>query len=1797
MQTLDIFVSKTTSGILAGHFNRIYPVRRRGLIGLLLAFGLFLSAAATCFAATIICGTPTNISGDTDVNTSGTTLYAYARGITTASTNVNGVTFTAAAGHVTWGNVIFNANFNGDAAATYASNAVPFSGLSSAYKTVLQGGAYGGAATGTVTLNGLTWGHAYMVQIWANDSRGGALATRTETVTGSNTVTLAYDVIQTGGGVGQYTIGTFVADSTSQTFTLTSSSSVQLNAINVRDNGYVGIQASFTPSRFNLAKYQPVFTDSTNGTQTAAYLTEGFVDDNTCWVSGNTLPHWAQVVFPFPVTVGSAQLAMGLNNASPMSVFYFQYLTNGNWVTVSGSTVVGNTNVERNIVFPTPITATSFRVYDSLDSPIRIRQLALYPPNGPAGYPFGTDFSIDLARKQPAYATTNTYGHWPLLAADGLVDPSSAWETTLVGSNSLLINLQFTNKLGSAHLYSGATGVAPLTNFVLQYWAGSAWANIPGGNVSGNANPALVIPFTTPVTTTQVQLVFTNSGTCAVQELCLFPANSNSGYPLGTGVISNTPVTAKYDTYSDSYYYLSNSAAGQVIVESNGVVVLGTAGLTNWMSQYQVLLNYDTGTYRLINRNTGLCLAGAQLTTNAGAALAEESYSALPDQDWYMQAVDGINFYLVNQFSGLVVDTQNGVPVQNVQTNSANQLWQIALAQIFSKKGIAGAGNFAGADRRVTFNANWCYSWWYSTSAIFPKNFHYFPMDPDTWYRGSTVAGNLWSFQPGWRTSGYSLNVLGYNEPDMVGQADIDATNGAIYYMNDQNLDLPMAGPAAGDVNGTWNQTFYGYITNWGCRVDYLPAHEYPGNNSSASSSIWITPLQTAYNTYGFPMWMTEWSVVDWSGTGNWSEEDNYNAMAEFLWRAESISWLRKYSLFIFQADTNSPMAINPWTRTTPAPRSNSYDTNGNMTPFGELYAAWDDDANVETNKVYFIHNNGTRKRLQNTLGSTANADDIRVDDFSTKWTLQSAGSANLYYIVSLLDGRRLSYNGSSVGFVAAGTTGTAAQWSLSSYQYGWYYLQHPATSKELSLAYNNSTSAATFTMVATTTTTTAVQWRFIATLPPPAWTGYSDTAWTNSGNWSSQQAPMSGQSVTFNELSVTNLNTVLATDFNVASVVVIAPAGPVAIGGTNTLTVGSGIDLSAASQNLTITAPVAMGANQSWNIASGQTLSVNGGVFDNGGGFNLNVTGSGTVSLGGAATYNGGTIINTNCILQLSASNILPNGISPASNSGDITNKGTLDLYGTAQAINGLNGSGIVDNTGIGVASLTIGANNDGGTFTGIIQDTGGNLTLVKNGSGTESLNSTNTYSGGTIINSGAISIGTNFCLGNGTVTVNSGGQIFNSSKASLTFTNAVTLNGGQLHTGGGNAGTKNIWAGPVTVTASGSSIQSDGTTVGNAFTGGLNMGNNGYTLTVGGNGNNAGSANNFNSVISGGPNATFITSSSGIAYLNAANTYSGADRSGYSLVLQNINALQNATLDMNTNDSGTVTLINNAVIGALTGGRNLNLNASSIFIGNNNASTIYSGALTNSGALTKIGSGTLALSGTNNFAGNTIISAGTLALNGNGSIASSQIVVSGGAMFDVSGLNATFVLGSRTLTNSAVGAIISGTNNCSVGTLSLVNNGTNASFIQMNGTMTISASTVIKVNNTGAILTPGTHPLIVAATTGLVSGALPTVVVTGNGASGTVSLQINGAGGLDLVVSSTVSSSPTSLNFSFGSGTLTLTWPGDHLGWIAQSNAVNLAISNYWFDIAGSQSATNLVIPINPAASNIFYRLRYPF
>ncbi len=132
--------------------------------------------------------------------------------------------------------------------------------------------------------------------------------------------------------------------------------------------------------------------------------------------------------------------------------------------------------------------------------------------------------------------------------------------------------------------------------------------------------------------------------------------------------------------------------------------------------------------------------------------------------------------------------------------------------------------------------------------------------------------------------------------------------------------------------------------------------------------------------------------------------------------------------------------------------------------------------------------------------------------------------------------------------------------------------------------------------------------------------------------------------------------------------------------------------------------------------------------------------------------------------------------------------------------------------------------------------------------------------------------------------------------------------------------------------------------------------------------------------------------------------------------------------------------------------------------------------------------------------------------------------------------------------------------------------------------------------------------HPLMVAgysATT--TNGATLTsdgtyITVPANTVSDSFTYKITdglgatNAGTVLIPVVATYATTPTNIVFRLSGSALALSWPESHRGWFAQSNAVSLARPNYWFDIPGSDTVTNLSYTINAAGTKVFYRLRLP-
>ncbi|HLH53362.1 MAG TPA: hypothetical protein VKY92_07085 [Verrucomicrobiae bacterium] len=237
--------------------------------------------ADSLHGAAITWGPASDIAGDTDVINTGALVYAYEWG--TMPSTINGVSFTSSYTVNGGTNVFFVPNSLDSGSTYFSSSSPPFSALSSAYITILEGAVYvaaGNPFSVEVTLANLTIGRKYAVQVWVNDPRG-PYNDRSETITspGGNTVTLDFstNALNKAGGPGQYTVGTFTADATNQTFTLMGNPAAyvtQLNALQVRDVGTQTLPAWSGINPAGAGAVQLIFQGASGGEYTVLTTTD-----------------------------------------------------------------------------------------------------------------------------------------------------------------------------------------------------------------------------------------------------------------------------------------------------------------------------------------------------------------------------------------------------------------------------------------------------------------------------------------------------------------------------------------------------------------------------------------------------------------------------------------------------------------------------------------------------------------------------------------------------------------------------------------------------------------------------------------------------------------------------------------------------------------------------------------------------------------------------------------------------------------------------------------------------------------------------------------------------------------------------------------------------------------------------------------------------------------------------------------------------------------------------------------------------------------------------------------------------------------------------------------------------------------------------------------------------------------------------------------------------------------------------------------------------------------------------------
>jgi len=429
------------------------------------------------------------------------------------------------------------------------------------------------------------------------------------------------------------------------------------------------------------------------------------------------------------------------------------------------------------------------------------------------------------------------------------------------------------------------------------------------------------------------------------------------------------------------------------------------------------------------------------------------------------------------------------------------------------------------------------------------------------------------------------------------------------------------------------------------------------------------------------------------------------------------------------------------------------------------------------------------------------------------------------------------------------------------------------------------------------------------------------------------------------------------------------------ASGNAQNVTIGN-----SAANLLTLTGTATLG------IGTGQTNA--GIIMDDTGGHNLTIAGPvATSNTTGFYVNEGGSLYNYN--------------------------NGTLTLSSTLAIAPG--------------STLTLGGNNSGSTLiSGAVSGNNANIVINAN-NGRVTLAASNTYTGTTTLNSGTLSVGNAAALsGSSNLLINGG-----------TINIGSTLTGNTPMTWGGNFTINNGYdqkfgTGAVTLTTT-----PQITTVGNSqvTVGGVISGSYGLTLT------NACSETLIltgistyqgTTTINGGtlrvgsvrvldPNSPTIVNAGGALDLNSQNVTAS------SITLNGTGPGNNGALTNGAYNQGTlscpVVLGSNVSIG-----------------GGNNGNTIaITGAISDGGhnySITKVNTGTLRLTTSNNFGGGVILNAGALDIRNSGALGSGTLTINGGTIYNGSAaaitlntvpitISGSFGLTSGSALNTGLGAV----------------------------------------------------------------------------------------------------------------------------------------------------------------------------
>ncbi|HEV7655131.1 MAG TPA: glycoside hydrolase family protein [Mycobacteriales bacterium] len=207
-------------------------------------------------------------------------------------------------------------------------------------------------------------------------------------------------------------------------------------------------------------------------------------------------------------------------------------------------------------------------------------------------------------------------------------------------------------------------------------------------------------------------------------------------------------------------------------------------------------------------------------------------------------------------------------------------------ASIWKSAGMAAALRDSGV--------SWFYDWGPDDKGVTVPGVEFVPM---IWGSADTDAATIA------RAKASGSTLLGFNEPDLAGQAQLSVDTALSLWPTLQATGMRLGAPAVaygGDTAGGWLDRFMTGAAAKGYRVDFIPLHWYGGDFRAGPATDQLKAYVAAvYARYHKPIWITEYALMNFGGGAKYPTAGVESAfVASSTAMLRGLSYVERYAWF-----------------------------------------------------------------------------------------------------------------------------------------------------------------------------------------------------------------------------------------------------------------------------------------------------------------------------------------------------------------------------------------------------------------------------------------------------------------------------------------------------------------------------------------------------------------------------------------------------------------------------------------------------------------------------------------------------------------------------------------------------------------------------------------------------------------------------------------------------------------------------------------------------------------------------------